>query len=281
MLKVGDHTLDAAHASTARVNAFSTLGSALSTFYAFTSGILKLAIPAISAARAFPIVCIAIDIPLSFYDLGVGLYRWFSKGASKRISGLYDNAVGFIGDSLLNAGELGGIIAPLAFALAGPILAIAGFGIYALYFARELKTSISKYKAATAATDEASKKSAKRQALTNAGFMVGSIAVIAVVAALTFSPVGPAVIAGLSGLLIGIALYRLIIKLVKPVNVKISTPPVEPATTDKTPGPDAALTPTVTPMLSDRPIDAEVPAFATFPTLFGGNIPKACCYALS
>ena len=280
---IGGHALNSTDTHNLRIHALSLFGSALSTFHSFVGGILRLAIPAIRSARAFPIVGSIIDIPLSFYDLGVGVKQWW-KSPDRKISGLYQATIGFMIDSLINAEGLGAAIAPLAFAVAGPILLLTGFGLATLYFANELKSDIKEFMAAKKSGEVSNQKSAKRKMWAHGGFMLGAMALVGAVAAVTFSPAGPAAAMAFSGVFIGIALYRLVIKLVRPVPVSVTVSSDTKTTqteAEDTAKPSTDSTPGTAPLcLSDsQPKTIEMPAAVAIGAALGFDIPKSRCYA--
>ena len=274
-MRIGDRTLNPTDTHKLRLMAVSLFGSALSTCHSLISDIVRLAVPAVSAARAFPIVAAIIDIPMQFYDAALGLKQWW-KSDKRTLAGLYQVTIGFLIDSLINASTLGAVIAPLAFALASPILLIAGFGIATLYFANELKNNIKQYLSAKKSSNESEQKSAKRKMLANGGFMVGSMALTGAVAAVTFSPIGTTAAVAFAGVFIGIALYRLIIKLVRPVTIEVSpsknTPSNEDAPLELT---EKAAPAVVT---SASSVKMELPAAAVIAAGLGVDVSKSCCY---
>lgn len=289
-MHIAGHTVSATEQTAVRLTALSLLGSALSTFYSLVRGIIGMAMPALRSARAFPIFAVLIDIPLSFYDVIIGIKQWSKTPANKRsITGLYPIVTGFIIDSLINAEGLGSIIAPMAFTVAGPVLLLVGFGLASIYLGIEFIKNSHQYKAAKKAKDGVAARVAKRNLLTNGGFMLGSMALVGIIAGLAFSPAGPAVMMGFGVALIGVSLYRLAIKLLRPVTIEISksddqkgvelTSPLDWSENAANPAvclsSENAAKPAV--CLSNDKETISAPAAVVIPTLFGCNIPTDYC----
>ncbi len=201
------------------LTAASTLSSALSNFIHLITNFSNL-----KGGIGLPIFTLIMDFPIFIYCQYV-TWREYAKMKNATPEAQQNKKIAFwigiaegIGLTALSIGDFSTIFWPVAFTIAGPILTILAFSIFAGLALRDLAIQIKQYRnPELGQLTEKERKMQRIQMLWKLLSIIGCLGVVAVIGSLIGTPIGLPVIAGL---MLGFGLLRVVSSLSTPVKIK-------------------------------------------------------------